>query len=328
MNVQVQYKFGSQTLHSKLTLLLHFHGKRKKDRKTLPDDGATYRPRLDAEKQAVNRHKASADHYKRNTAQIREKQRIQMAERRAAAKLAKRHWDPPKHTKTLEAYISTDVDACGVGNEVSGPEIFAGPSSVRVNSIPFGLLDPMNESSSDKSLAAVANFLEEQPSLSSMSMAEAPNIVARPNSPTPDERIAVEVLASMALFQAEPLLQNNNTDSVLSLAAMLNSLSSSLNVQQPAQRVGDSTQEIAVALNAGHPPEPPTTLERRHWLESGHERVEPGAWMTDRSAADVQLWCNVVDLYRSSREEGNISQAHFQDSDSFRNEQQFYEYYN
>jgi hypothetical protein len=82
----------------------------------------------------------------------------------------------------------------------------------------------MNESSSDKSLAAVANFLEEQPSLSSMSMAEAPNIVARPNSPTPDERIAVEVLASMALFQAEPLLQNNNTDSVLSLAAMLNSL--------------------------------------------------------------------------------------------------------
>ncbi|KAJ7236137.1 hypothetical protein C8J57DRAFT_1247928 [Mycena rebaudengoi] len=161
----------------------------------------------------------------------------------------------------------------------------------------------MNESSSDESLAVVANFLEEQPSLSSISMAEVPNIVTRPDSPTPDEHITVEALASM------------NTDSVLSMAGMLSSL-----------RVEDSGQEIVAALNVGHSLKPPTTLEMWHWLESGHDGVEPGAWMTERSMADVQLWCNAVDRYRSSWEEG-ISQAHFQDSDSFHNEQQFYEYY-
>jgi hypothetical protein len=81
----------------------------------------------------------------------------------------------------------------------------------------------MNEASSDgSSFAAV----EQQKSAPSMSVAERPNNIRRPESPTPDERIAVEVLASMALFQAEPPLQNNNnnnTDSVLSLAAMLSS---------------------------------------------------------------------------------------------------------
>ncbi|KAJ7203719.1 hypothetical protein C8J57DRAFT_1259582 [Mycena rebaudengoi] len=270
--------------------------KRKKNRKTLPDDGATYRPRLDVEQQAANRHKASADHYKQyfacfteNTAQIREKLWIQVAERRAAAKLAKRRWDPPKRTKTLEAHISTDsdVDAGGVDSEVSGQEVFASPSLVRADSIPFGLLDTMNESSSDASLAAVAILLEEQLTSSSMSiMAEAPNIVARPDPPTPDERIVVEALASMALFQVEPPLDKERADSILSLAGKLSSLSDSSN----GGRVLDGGETGGRCTSV----------------------VQRGG-----SNKSVITWWE-------HREDHNLS--HFQES--CRNEQEFYNYYN
>ncbi|KAJ7233084.1 hypothetical protein C8J57DRAFT_1382905 [Mycena rebaudengoi] len=201
--------------------------KRKNSRKKLPDDHSTYQPRLNTEEQAANHRKASAGYYKRNITEIREKRRIQVAERRAAAKLRKRRWDPPKRSKRVEDPISTDPHGSGlespVVDELSRSKVFAAPSSIT-----FGPLD-MNEASSDgSSFAAV----EQQKSTPSMSVAERPNNIRRPESPTPDERIAVEVLASMALFQAEPPLQNNNnnTDSVLSLAAMLSSFSNSSNV--------------------------------------------------------------------------------------------------
>ncbi|KAJ7261849.1 hypothetical protein C8J57DRAFT_459014 [Mycena rebaudengoi] len=205
--------------------------KRKNNRKKLPDDHSTYQPRLNTEEQAANHRKASAGYYKRNIAEIREKRRIQVAERRAAAKLRKRRWDPPKRSKRAEDPISTDPHGSGleslVVDELSRSEVFTAPSSTRANLITFSHLD-MNEASSDgSSFAAV----EQEKNVSSMSVAERPNNIRRPESPTPDERIAVEALASMALFQAEPLLQNNNsTDSALSLAAMLSSFSNSSNV--------------------------------------------------------------------------------------------------
>ncbi|KAJ7291349.1 hypothetical protein C8J57DRAFT_1211817 [Mycena rebaudengoi] len=270
--------------------------KRKKNRKTLPDDDATYRLRSGSLFHGI------LFKYERNGG---------FRWLNVAAKLAKRRWDPPKRTKTLEAHISTDsdVDTGGVDSKVSGPELL-----------------PVHPRSSDVSLATVAILLEEQLTSSSMSiMAEAPNIVARPDSPTPDEHIAVEALASMALFQVEPPLDKERADSILSLAGKLSSLSDSSNVRQPTQRVDTSIQERVAALNAGRAAHPLTALEMRNWTESGRDRREAGYWMAERRVADVQVWCNAVDqTSRSSREDHNLS--HFQESCC--NEQEFYNYYN
>ncbi|KAJ6546153.1 hypothetical protein B0H10DRAFT_1969725 [Mycena sp. CBHHK59/15] len=65
------------------------------------DPSRQYHPTLLKEEQAANHCKSQAAHYARNP-EIREKQHIQVAERRAAQKLKKQQWDPPNPGRGIE----------------------------------------------------------------------------------------------------------------------------------------------------------------------------------------------------------------------------------
>ncbi|KAJ7262600.1 hypothetical protein C8J57DRAFT_1231963 [Mycena rebaudengoi] len=289
--------------------------RKKNCHKRHPDDAGTYRPRLNAEEKAANHRKASAAHYKRNITEIREKNRIQVAARRAAAKLRKRRWDPPRPSKDAEDVVVSDGDEDSLVApplESTGSQLFlAGSSSGGVpSSIPFAILDREENYSEGSSMDAVAEFLaqgnsEPEPAGSDPPALELRAVNASSYSPTPDERIAMEALASMALMKEfQPPLPHDGSDSILSLAGMLSSLdnSASSKVEQQALRVEDTGRQAVTALNAGRSAHPPTALEVQHWLESGRDRAEPGAWMSERNAAHVELWSNVVD--RASRRTG------------------------
>ncbi|KAJ7276909.1 hypothetical protein C8J57DRAFT_1223621 [Mycena rebaudengoi] len=286
--------------------------RKKNCHKRHPDDAGTYRPRLNAEEKAANHRKASAAHYKRNITEIREKNRIQVAARRAAAKLRKRRWDPPRPSKDAEDVVASDGDEDSLVApplESTGSQLFlAGSSSGGVpSSIPFAILDREENYSEGSSMDAVAEFLaqgnsEPEPAGSDPPALELRAVNASSYSPTPDERIAMEALASMALMKEfQPPLPHDGSDSILSLAGMLSSLdnSASSKVEQQALRVEDTGRQAVTALNAGRSAHPPTALEVQHWLESGRDRAEPGAWMSERNAARVELWSNAVD--RASR---------------------------
>ncbi|KAJ7227793.1 hypothetical protein C8J57DRAFT_1534863 [Mycena rebaudengoi] len=301
--------------------------KKKNCRKKDPDDAGTYHPRLNPEEKALNHRKASAAHYKRNITELREKKRIQVAARRAAAKLRKRRWDPPRRSKAVDELVASDADTSGLATapleSTRSQFILAGSSLGGVpSSIPFGILDMEENHSEGSSMAAVAEFLVTD--LSELDPPAPEERALNSNSPTPDERIAIEALASMALI-TQRQAQNDGSDSVLSLAGMLSSFcnSASSKVEQQALGVEDAARRAVTALNTGRSGDPATALEVQRWLESGRDLVESGAWMSARDATRVEVWSNGVD--RASRE--GPSQSQLEAAKSIREENRFYEYH-
>ncbi|KAF8143734.1 hypothetical protein K438DRAFT_1993536 [Mycena galopus ATCC 62051] len=69
---------------------------------------------------------ASARYYERHP-EVKEKKRIQAAEKRAAKKLARRRWDPPKQRKPVaQAREQDDAPGCGVRDGQEAAELLLG----------------------------------------------------------------------------------------------------------------------------------------------------------------------------------------------------------
>ncbi|KAJ7029112.1 hypothetical protein C8F04DRAFT_1188046 [Mycena alexandri] len=80
------------------------------------EDQAAYRPRLTEAEKRERARVASAAHYRRHP-EVREKKRLLMRELRAARKLARRQWDPPKRTRILKLLQQQEDEVMEVDEE-------------------------------------------------------------------------------------------------------------------------------------------------------------------------------------------------------------------
>ncbi|KAJ7506701.1 hypothetical protein B0H11DRAFT_2219387 [Mycena galericulata] len=221
--------------------------KRKSRRKTIPKPDSRYRPKLTAPEKAFNHRIASAKHYARNP-DIRERRRIQVAEKRAAIKLNRRRRDPPKKLKAVESCngeppADIEVDDClsRNGNEVENGDYEPSYSkeSRRVSETLSVEKNPANTSESGNATTPSyePSFWDTRarsyinlrfPSV------EASEEVARGTAPslTPDEHIASQALAALAtgIALSALSLRAASVDSILRMADQLSALSSSARV--------------------------------------------------------------------------------------------------
>ncbi|KAJ7279181.1 hypothetical protein C8J57DRAFT_1574421 [Mycena rebaudengoi] len=309
--------------------------KRKILPKKAPDEHATYRPT--------------------NIVEIREKNRVQVAERRAAAKLKKRQWDPPKLTLV-------DADTSRTSEKASGRD----PSLDLVGS--FQDTQVPHASSSD---GGASNVLlsdvqdirhrscpirpedasgDATPALENPVSGDGRNNWPHP-SPTPDELIAIEALTGMhtaPLRDEQDVSKGEDYDSILALAQVRTSLCSSSELRLSALPAPPSTgllgKAAPVPVSAASRVPVKLTSRSKSSTSTGLERQSPAVqytsileetnsgrsdgrhgWISSDQEANVQLWCNSV--ARSSREgQGNISQSG--SKESVRNEERFYDYGN
>ncbi|KAJ7503650.1 hypothetical protein B0H11DRAFT_2222278 [Mycena galericulata] len=218
--------------------------KRKSRRKIIPKPDSRYRLKLTAQEKALNHRIASAKHYARNP-DIRERRRIQVAEKRAAIKLNRRRRDPPKKFKAVESgngepRADIEVDDClsRSGNEVENGDYEPSYSkeSRRVSETLSVEKNPANtsESSNTTTPSYEPSFWDTRArsfiNLRFPSM-EASEEVARGTAPslTPDEHIASQALAALATGVALSALSPRaaSVDSILWMADQLSALSSS-----------------------------------------------------------------------------------------------------
>ncbi|KAJ7500541.1 hypothetical protein B0H11DRAFT_2225532 [Mycena galericulata] len=215
--------------------------KRKSRRRIIPNPESSSRAtRLTAQEKAANHRIASAKHYARNP-EIRERRRIQVAEKRAAIKLNRRRRDPPKKLKGVESSngeppVEVEADDCPSRseNEVDNRDFDPSYSkelysisetcSVEKHSESGNVTTPSYEPSFWDARAR-SNINLQFPSV------EASEEVDRGTapSPTPDERIASQALAALATGVALSALSPRapSTDSILDMANQLSALSSS-----------------------------------------------------------------------------------------------------
>ncbi|KAJ6536212.1 hypothetical protein B0H19DRAFT_1271002 [Mycena capillaripes] len=139
-------------------------------RRNAAHDTQTYSPRLGKEEKAQRRRKAQAE-YRAWNPDIREKQRIQAAERRAAVKAGRRRWDPPPPSKMIS---HTMVPA----SEMQSQEAGDGVSDIH------SFLDP--RARSDLTFFVAEREVSQEPAAGTS------------DSPTPDERLACSALTELA----------------------------------------------------------------------------------------------------------------------------------
>ncbi|KAJ7506970.1 hypothetical protein B0H11DRAFT_1902979 [Mycena galericulata] len=187
--------------------------KSKSRRKIIPNPDWRYRPKLTAQEKALNHRIASAKHYARNP-EIRERRRIQAAEKRAAIKLNRRRRDPPKKFKAVES---------GNGEP---------PAEVKADDCPS-----RNENEADYNDYDLSSHSKPVPSPTTHSSGRVQRSKASEEvdrgtapSPTPDERIASQALAALATGVAFSVLSPiaDSIDSILDMANQLSVLSSSV----------------------------------------------------------------------------------------------------
>ncbi|KAJ7486286.1 hypothetical protein B0H11DRAFT_1913574 [Mycena galericulata] len=183
--------------------------KRKTRKKFGPDGDADYSTRRSAREKAATHRIASAKYYARNP-QIRERNRIHWAEKRAAEKCNRRRWDPPK---TLKAVLPPTEGPSEQPPEASEAETRTTPSYEP------SFWDYRAQSHLQLHFASIGQSEE--------------GAVGTAASPTSDERIAGEALAALAqsvglsVFAPPPPPPAPSIDSVLELANQLSSLESS-----------------------------------------------------------------------------------------------------
>ncbi|KAJ7881648.1 hypothetical protein B0H13DRAFT_2345091 [Mycena leptocephala] len=135
-----------------------------------PHESQTYVPGLSEEK--ARKHRKAQAAYRARNPQIREKQRVQAAERRAALKASRRRWDPPKRPQAI-SQVQEDIAAC-TEDPRPGPAA-SNTFSFQDHRARDGLSFPGSELEDSERPAAGTT-----------------------GSPTPDERIACTALAELA----------------------------------------------------------------------------------------------------------------------------------
>ncbi|KAJ7510738.1 hypothetical protein B0H11DRAFT_1900104 [Mycena galericulata] len=220
--------------------------KSKSRRKIIPNPDWRYRPKI-----------ASAKHYARNP-EIRERRRIQAAEKRAAIKLNRRRRDPPKKFKAVES---------GNGEP---------PAEVKADDCPS-----RNENEADYNDYDLSSHSKPVPSPTTHSSGRVQRSKASEEvdrgtapSPTPDERIASQALAALATGVAFSVLSPiaDSIDSILDMANQLSVLSSSVAagpLWPPSELRGNGDWvQLALtrvaALSVG-PLTPPTEEDAAQW---------------------------------------------------------------
>ncbi|KAJ7873229.1 hypothetical protein B0H13DRAFT_1894862 [Mycena leptocephala] len=218
----------------------------------------TYRPgRSQAEKKESHR-KAAAAYYARHP-EIKEKNRLSLQKRREATKAKRRQWDPPKKGKAAAPFSdrlsrrSSSFDLNLVADELlNGPIHFKDPRGAPTS----------EDEDSDFRRMDARHRVQTETSKRNASAESAPL------TPTPDERVAIEVLAGMGGHIG------GSQDSVLRMANLLSAdgdaiertqpPTSALPSGHPSSRV-QSTLAAVVQLNEG-PLTTPTVVEQRYWV--------------------------------------------------------------
>ncbi|KAJ7733636.1 hypothetical protein B0H16DRAFT_1732185 [Mycena metata] len=233
-------------------------------------DSQGYRPGLTKEEKAARHRKAQRD-YRARTPQLREKQRISAAEKRAAVKARRRRHDPPKpRKKPVAIEEQTECD--------SPP-----PSEIAFRDF---------RASSYLSFPTLVRDASEEPIIGSVA------------SPTPEERIACDALADLAngghrtdttshsadsksptLLSARFSTCTTFTDTKISAARLPPGVAPLTRTQVISVRdtgtVGHLTRvqsaQMRVAIINRSPPVPPTQEQRSRWAQPpppGFDRAE------------------------------------------------------
>ncbi|KAJ6457564.1 hypothetical protein C8R47DRAFT_1247123 [Mycena vitilis] len=202
-------------------------------------DAEEFSPSIPEDEKARRHRKAQAK-YRAKNPEIREKQRIYAAQRRASVKAKRRRWDGPKHTRTRSAEPEPQVED---------------------DSVPDGYSFQDPRARSDLQGGA-----DQERDISEMP------VMGTTGSPTPDECLAATALAELAEGEGEGVIhgpenQAGSRDSVLERAMQLSSVESSLMAPYfpPNYALGETP--MAVAARAGELPAGVTPLSRLQGLK-------------------------------------------------------------
>ncbi|KAJ7884015.1 hypothetical protein B0H13DRAFT_1890152 [Mycena leptocephala] len=228
--------------------------------------------------------------------EVREKNRLSMQERRAALKAKKRQWDPPKKRKTLGGGMpqlprhSPSFDDNLVTDEMLNGSIHfrdpRGATTASTDDHPYYAQGRLQTESSEA------------------------NAHAESTPPTPDEQVAIEVLAMMADYAPPPHISSSE-DSIIRMANLLSSheltaCSESVDLPLASVKPGRTVQSaltLVAKLNEG-PLTPVTPLDTSKWIRTnfgfrGHylERcqwscIESWRWHVEFS---LHVWDNDTD---------------------------------
>ncbi|KAJ7114169.1 hypothetical protein C8R43DRAFT_961409 [Mycena crocata] len=163
-----------------------------KHKKHPPNDSKTFRIGLETEEKVLRHRKAQSEYYARNPdARVRRRERA--AEARAAAKLKKRRWDPPKAKRMPPLSISEGRASVG-RSKCSGEQIATASSTFKDD--PFDFQDPRahTDSGMDVGEHAVASDVDA--------------VVGTAASPTSEEFLALSALAQLAEGVVSHVLQD------------------------------------------------------------------------------------------------------------------------
>ncbi|KAJ6586361.1 hypothetical protein DFH09DRAFT_1308392 [Mycena vulgaris] len=248
--------------------------------------GGTVVGRITEEK--AERNRQAYQRYYHSHPEIHNKKRIQMAERRASAKAAKRRWDPPKKAKAAPIVPEDHSDASI--NSISGGRLLDATGLRALTKTPDRLCEHQEHTSGASGTAGSVRCV----------------------SQTSAEHLVMVTLAGMTLGRpADTGAPNDDGDSVLAKAMQLSSLSSSVvSRTQLAQRdnlpteltkeqtvhlaISNSTatwiqaaQVMVADLNAV-PLAGPTPAEASAWGKRHYPEIPP--WM---ETMDYDHWLEI-----------------------------------
>ncbi|KAJ6452190.1 hypothetical protein C8R47DRAFT_1229544 [Mycena vitilis] len=247
---------------------------------------------------AVKRRKYQAGYRARHAPVLREKGQRVMREERATARAAKRRWDPPRRGPSVRGDNSAELVASSISGSRRPPETrSASAESRRPDPRGMSMVGPPDEEDQERlreAHAAVAN---------SRHFADC----ASAASPTSEERIAIEALATLGQPRT-PREHPASEGSVLEKAMLLSSSRKSLAGIQlrpmgsASPWVTHALQEVS-ALNS-EPPTPPTAFDRTFWTRTDRHLFQ-GRFLTQAVFQGVRLWrlreyhCRRKRLWRS-----------------------------
>ncbi|KAJ6452901.1 hypothetical protein DFH09DRAFT_1351458 [Mycena vulgaris] len=198
--------------------------KRKRLPKPKLDPSARYKPQLSAEEKASRHRQAVRESYARKP-EVRERRRIEMAEKRAAIKANRRRWDKPKPTHVVQEDPTTNFDCQGEesdlpnrgGSTSAEGEVLLARSDCE--DIRGERVTPLSDGSVARARTSSqvgrtgADVLEEKERARESHDGAV-------NSPTSAERVAIEALTALGKPPGVPSI-----DSVLEKALQLSSIS-------------------------------------------------------------------------------------------------------
>ncbi|KAJ7019391.1 hypothetical protein C8F04DRAFT_1197740 [Mycena alexandri] len=254
--------------------------KKRKPRSKAPNPSGAFKPGPTRAEKCESQKKAAKAYYRRNAEEIREKNRLSIQERRAAAKAKKRQWDPPKKGKTTEQALLDE-------SHRRSPSFDVNLVSDELLNRPLHFKDCRGAPSSDEDSDFRRMDLRRRIRTESSEVNTAPQSVHT----TSEERVAIEVLTTMG-----GRVDSSSDGSILRRANLLSFDEASGVDQAPPAKgsIVDKALSLVAKLNE-LPLTPPTEREARRWdtppksskehSKTAHESIEGGRAGTTGAAA-------------------------------------------